>query len=32
MDEFKEFFVMRGDIGGVSLIYSVGGGMLITCA
>nr|BCJ89225.1 NADH dehydrogenase subunit 6 [Silurus asotus] len=32
VDEFKEFFVMRGDIGGVSLMYSVGGGMLVVCA
>nr|AIA61496.1 NADH dehydrogenase subunit 6 [Hemibagrus nemurus] len=32
VDEFKEFFVVRGDIGGVSLMYSVGGGMLVTCA
>nr|AWH61671.1 NADH dehydrogenase subunit 6 [Phractocephalus hemioliopterus] len=32
VDEFKEFFVVRGDTGGVSLMYSVGGGMLITCA
>nr|BAO50268.1 NADH dehydrogenase subunit 6 [Sperata seenghala] len=32
VDEFKEFFVVRGDVGGVSLMYSVGGGMLIMCA
>nr|YP_003734415.1 NADH dehydrogenase subunit 6 [Silurus glanis]CAZ64800.1 NADH dehydrogenase subunit 6 [Silurus glanis] len=32
VDEFKEFFVVRGDIGGVSLMYSVGGGMLVVCA
>nr|YP_010296002.1 NADH dehydrogenase subunit 6 [Bagrus docmak]UMB50638.1 NADH dehydrogenase subunit 6 [Bagrus docmak] len=32
VDEFKEFFMVRGDTGGVSLMYSVGGGMLITCA
>ena len=32
MDEFKEFFVVRGDVSGVSLIYSVGGGMLVVCA
>nr|YP_004581456.1 NADH dehydrogenase subunit 6 [Silurus lanzhouensis]AEG77764.1 NADH dehydrogenase subunit 6 [Silurus lanzhouensis] len=32
VDEFKEFFVMRGDIGGVSLMYFVGGGMLVVCA
>lgn len=32
MDEFKEFFMVRGDVGGVSLMYSVGGGMLVVCA
>nr|QUB02932.1 NADH dehydrogenase subunit 6 [Parachiloglanis hodgarti] len=32
VDEFKEFFVVRGDVGGVSLMYSVGGGMLVVCA
>nr|UMB50250.1 NADH dehydrogenase subunit 6 [Chiloglanis sp. 'Lubudi'] len=32
VDEFKEFFVVRGDISGVSLMYSVGGGMLVVCA
>lgn len=32
MDEFKEFFIVRCDVGGVSLMYSVGGGMLIVCA
>nr|YP_004717831.1 NADH dehydrogenase subunit 6 [Amphilius sp. NM-2010]BAK42275.1 NADH dehydrogenase subunit 6 [Amphilius sp. NM-2010] len=32
VDEFKEFFVVRGDIGGILLMYSGGGGMLITCA
>nr|ANJ03933.1 NADH dehydrogenase subunit 6 [Bagarius yarrelli] len=32
VDELKEFFVVRGDIGGVSFMYSVGGGMLIVCA
>nr|YP_007475078.1 NADH dehydrogenase subunit 6 [Liobagrus kingi]AFY14183.1 NADH dehydrogenase subunit 6 [Liobagrus kingi] len=31
-DEFKEFFVVRGDTGGVSLMYSVGGGMLVVSA
>nr|YP_008080873.1 NADH dehydrogenase subunit 6 [Pseudobagrus truncatus]YP_009574347.1 NADH dehydrogenase subunit 6 [Pseudobagrus pratti]AFV57280.1 NADH dehydrogenase subunit 6 [Tachysurus ussuriensis]AFV57293.1 NADH dehydrogenase subunit 6 [Pseudobagrus truncatus]QBM32061.1 NADH dehydrogenase subunit 6 [Pseudobagrus pratti] len=31
-DEFKEFFMVRGDVGGVSLMYSVGGGMLVICA
>nr|QYK19574.1 NADH dehydrogenase subunit 6 [Thorichthys meeki]WRM53643.1 NADH dehydrogenase subunit 6 [Thorichthys meeki] len=29
VDEFSEFSVFRGDIGGVALMYSVGGGMLI---
>nr|YP_717025.1 NADH dehydrogenase subunit 6 [Cranoglanis bouderius]AAW67016.1 NADH dehydrogenase subunit 6 [Cranoglanis bouderius] len=32
VDEFKEFFVVRGDISGISLMYSVGGGMLVVCA
>nr|YP_007890450.1 NADH dehydrogenase subunit 6 [Liobagrus marginatoides]AGG54986.1 NADH dehydrogenase subunit 6 [Liobagrus marginatoides] len=32
VDEFKEFFVVRGDTSGVSLMYSVGGGMLVVCA
>nr|UPL77292.1 HADH dehydrogenase subunit 6 [Pangasius sp. RW-2022] len=32
VDEFKEFFVVRGDVSGVSLMYSVGGGMLVVCA
>nr|BAK42353.1 NADH dehydrogenase subunit 6 [Chaca bankanensis] len=32
VDEFKEFFVVRGDTSGVSLMYSVGGGMLVLCA
>uniref|UniRef100_A0A650D0X4 NADH-ubiquinone oxidoreductase chain 6 n=1 Tax=Tatia intermedia TaxID=238666 RepID=A0A650D0X4_9TELE len=32
VDEFKEFFVIRGDVGGASLMYSVGGGMLVVCA
>nr|YP_010116995.1 NADH dehydrogenase subunit 6 [Silurus grahami]QPL17120.1 NADH dehydrogenase subunit 6 [Silurus grahami] len=32
VDEFKEFFVVRGDVGGASLMYSVGGGMLVVCA
>nr|YP_004733457.1 NADH dehydrogenase subunit 6 [Auchenoglanis occidentalis]BAK42314.1 NADH dehydrogenase subunit 6 [Auchenoglanis occidentalis] len=32
VDEFKEFFVVRGDVGGVSLMYSVGGGLLVVCA
>nr|YP_009025072.1 NADH dehydrogenase subunit 6 [Hemibagrus guttatus]AHN95383.1 NADH dehydrogenase subunit 6 [Hemibagrus guttatus]AIA26466.1 NADH dehydrogenase subunit 6 [Hemibagrus guttatus] len=32
VDEFKEFFMVRGDVGGISLMYSVGGGMLVVCA
>nr|YP_009139631.1 NADH dehydrogenase subunit 6 [Pterocryptis cochinchinensis]AKG26277.1 NADH dehydrogenase subunit 6 [Pterocryptis cochinchinensis] len=32
VDEFKEFFIVRGDVSGVSLMYSVGGGMLVVCA
>nr|AFE62824.1 NADH dehydrogenase subunit 6 [Liobagrus obesus] len=31
-DEFKEVFVVPGDTGGVSLMYSVGGGMLVVSA
>nr|AND76267.1 NADH dehydrogenase subunit 6 [Herichthys minckleyi]AND76268.1 NADH dehydrogenase subunit 6 [Herichthys minckleyi] len=29
VDELSEFSVFRGDIGGVALVYSVGGGMLV---
>lgn len=32
VDEFKEFVVLRGDVGGVALMYSFGGGMLVLCA
>nr|YP_003331118.1 NADH dehydrogenase subunit 6 [Talismania bifurcata]BAI50323.1 NADH dehydrogenase subunit 6 [Talismania bifurcata] len=32
VDEFKEFFVLRGDSSGVALMYSFGGGMLVVCA
>nr|YP_010940077.1 NADH dehydrogenase subunit 6 [Porochilus rendahli]WLN31580.1 NADH dehydrogenase subunit 6 [Porochilus rendahli] len=32
VDEAKEFFLVRGDVGGVSLMYSMGGGMLVVCA
>ena len=32
MDEFKDFVVLRGDVGGVALIYSSGGGLLVVCA
>nr|YP_002586827.1 NADH dehydrogenase subunit 6 [Barbourisia rufa]BAH15205.1 NADH dehydrogenase subunit 6 [Barbourisia rufa] len=31
-DELKEFAVFRGDIGGVALLYSLGGGMLVISA
>nr|NP_739904.1 NADH dehydrogenase subunit 6 [Beryx decadactylus]QNK04311.1 NADH dehydrogenase subunit 6 [Beryx decadactylus]BAC23500.1 NADH dehydrogenase subunit 6 [Beryx decadactylus] len=31
-DELKEFSVFRGDIGGVALMYSLGGGMLVISA
>nr|WNH19083.1 NADH dehydrogenase subunit 6 [Gibberichthys pumilus] len=31
-DELKEFAVFRGDIGGVALMYSSGGGMLVISA
>lgn len=31
-DELGEFSVFRGDIGGVALMYSVGGGMLVISA
>nr|YP_002154606.1 NADH dehydrogenase subunit 6 [Ablennes hians]BAG69283.1 NADH dehydrogenase subunit 6 [Ablennes hians]BBU25655.1 NADH dehydrogenase subunit 6 [Ablennes hians] len=29
VDEFNELFVFRGDMGGVALMYSTGGGLLI---
>ncbi len=32
MDELGEFSMFRGDIGGVALIYSLGGGILIISA
>nr|ALR49236.1 NADH dehydrogenase subunit 6 [Ameiurus melas] len=32
MDDFKEFFTVRGHIAGISLMFSVGGGMLVVCA
>nr|ARF05872.1 NADH dehydrogenase subunit 6 [Rineloricaria cf. lanceolata TEP-2017] len=32
VDEFKEFFVLRGDSSGIALVYSYGGGMLVVCA
>lgn len=31
-EELGEFLVHRGDVGGVALIYSLGGGMLIISA
>nr|ARF05807.1 NADH dehydrogenase subunit 6 [Panaqolus sp. TEP-2017] len=31
VDEFKEFFMLRGDTSGVALMYSYGGGMLVVC-
>nr|BAV70143.1 NADH dehydrogenase subunit 6 [Hampala dispar] len=32
VDELKEFSVLRGDVGGVAMMYSFGGGMLVICA
>nr|YP_010956365.1 NADH dehydrogenase subunit 6 [Synodus macrops]WMY89458.1 NADH dehydrogenase subunit 6 [Synodus macrops]WNV64244.1 NADH dehydrogenase subunit 6 [Synodus macrops] len=32
VDEFKDFVVIRGDVAGVALMYSFGGGMLISSA
>nr|BBG74446.1 NADH dehydrogenase subunit 6 [Maurolicus muelleri] len=32
VDELKEFSVLRGDTGGVALMYSFGGEMLVVCA
>nr|WNH21437.1 NADH dehydrogenase subunit 6 [Diapterus auratus] len=32
MDEAGELYVLRGDLGGVALIYSMGGGMLVISA
>nr|WNH20631.1 NADH dehydrogenase subunit 6 [Scorpaenopsis diabolus] len=31
-DEYEEFYLLRGDVGGVALIYSSGGGMLVVSA
>nr|BAV71781.1 NADH dehydrogenase subunit 6 [Enteromius jae] len=31
VDGLKEFSVLRGDIGGVAMMYSFGGGMLVIC-
>nr|YP_010177328.1 NADH dehydrogenase subunit 6 [Sinocyclocheilus punctatus]QSQ87140.1 NADH dehydrogenase subunit 6 [Sinocyclocheilus punctatus] len=32
VDELKEFSMLRGDVSGVSMMYSSGGGMLVICA
>nr|YP_009128579.1 NADH dehydrogenase subunit 6 [Pseudolaubuca sinensis]AJQ21149.1 NADH dehydrogenase subunit 6 [Pseudolaubuca sinensis]ARQ27007.1 NADH dehydrogenase subunit 6 [Pseudolaubuca sinensis] len=32
VDGFKEFSMLRGDISGVAVMYSFGGGMLVICA
>lgn len=32
MEEFKELGVLRGDTGGVALIYDFGGEILVVCA
>nr|BAV71755.1 NADH dehydrogenase subunit 6 [Acanthocobitis sp. Puma Loach] len=32
VDNLKEFSMLRGDVGGVAMMYSSGGGMLIICA
>nr|WRI60126.1 NADH dehydrogenase subunit 6 [Protocobitis sp.] len=32
VDNLKEFSVLRGDVGGVAVMYSFGGGMLLVCA
>nr|YP_009311253.1 NADH dehydrogenase subunit 6 [Sabanejewia radnensis]BAV69987.1 NADH dehydrogenase subunit 6 [Sabanejewia radnensis] len=32
VDNLKEFAVLRGDISGIAMIYSSGGGMLVICA
>nr|YP_009179421.1 NADH dehydrogenase subunit 6 [Garra qiaojiensis]AHC02275.1 NADH dehydrogenase subunit 6 [Garra qiaojiensis] len=32
VDELNEFSVLRGDISGVAIMYSSGGGMLVICA
>nr|YP_003264367.1 NADH dehydrogenase subunit 6 [Serrivomer sector]BAI44480.1 NADH dehydrogenase subunits 6 [Serrivomer sector] len=31
VDEYRDFSVLRGDFGGISFIYHLGGGMLIIC-
>nr|QJU11720.1 NADH dehydrogenase subunit 6 [Tiaroga cobitis] len=32
IDELKEFGMLRGDVGGVAMMYSLGGAMLVICA
>nr|YP_010398095.1 NADH dehydrogenase subunit 6 [Rasbora pauciperforata]UQJ79437.1 NADH dehydrogenase subunit 6 [Rasbora pauciperforata] len=32
VDGLKEFSVLRNDVSGVAIVYSLGGGMLMTCA
>nr|BAV71365.1 NADH dehydrogenase subunit 6 [Rohtee ogilbii] len=32
VDGFKEFSILRSDISGVAMMYSLGGGMLVVCA
>nr|BAV70819.1 NADH dehydrogenase subunit 6 [Desmopuntius rhomboocellatus] len=32
VDGFKEFSALRGDVSGVAMMYSFGGGMLVICA
>uniref|UniRef100_UPI00315C6850 NADH dehydrogenase subunit 6 n=1 Tax=Protocobitis typhlops TaxID=3138616 RepID=UPI00315C6850 len=32
IDSLKEFSMLRGDVGGVAVMYSLGGGMLLICA
>nr|YP_009463793.1 NADH dehydrogenase subunit 6 [Cyprinella leedsi]AUW54523.1 NADH dehydrogenase subunit 6 [Cyprinella leedsi]AUW54536.1 NADH dehydrogenase subunit 6 [Cyprinella leedsi]QBZ37584.1 NADH dehydrogenase subunit 6 [Cyprinella leedsi]QBZ37597.1 NADH dehydrogenase subunit 6 [Cyprinella leedsi] len=32
VDDLKEFSVLRGDVGGVAMMYSFGGAMLVICA
>lgn len=31
-DELGDFLMVRGDVGGVALMYSLGGGMLVISA
>lgn len=32
VDELKELSILRGDTSGVAIIYSSGGGLLVSCA